>query len=136
MTTRSDNSLSGMIIVGLSLFFVYLVWQFSKILGLDMATGFKVIVGLVMFSILLGISLYCSNSYSWELFSLKNTWPVLLGVLWMSFWPALDHWATKTVPPFFHTDDATVWWAAWYTKWGGLLGLVGLGYLVKNMLDE
>ncbi|HMW86491.1 MULTISPECIES: hypothetical protein [Betaproteobacteria] len=136
MSNRSDDSWVGVVILVLAGLCAYGVWQFSNTFGLDMATGFSVIGRLVVFAVLAGAALYSSNSYSWDMFRLGNTWPLLLGVFWVCWWPALDFWAAKEIPSFMNPESASVWWDAWYTKWGGLVGIVGIGYLVKKMLDD
>lgn len=61
-------------------------------------------------------------------FELANTWPWLVGFLWVCWWPALDYWASQQVPSFLADQVALPWWDAWYSKAGGFGGLVGLCY--------
>jgi hypothetical protein len=111
------------------------IWRFSQAFGLDMSTGFSVVVRLLAVAVAAGLALYASSSYSFDMFRLGNTWPILLAMLWVAWWPALDYWAAQEVPTFLR-DTTSVWWDAWYTKAGGIICIVGLGYLIKKMLDD
>lgn len=66
----------------------------------------------------------------------RAVWPLLLSLLWLCWWPALDFWAAKDLPPFRVREEALPWWAAWYTKWGVLLGIAALGYLGKKVFGR
>lgn len=106
----------------------YVVWQFSELARLDMNTGAAVLSGFLVVSL--------ATAFCWKfgddfpVLRLGNVWPVLLGALWMCWWPALDFWATKAYPDFYR-PSSVVWWSAWYTKLGGLLLLIGGGYGLK-----
>jgi hypothetical protein len=67
---------------------------------------------------------------------LGNIWPVLLALLWWCLWPALDFLAVQERPSFFNPDDVSIWWATWYTKWGGVAAILGFGYLGKKLFQN
>ncbi len=142
MSSTRDNSWVGIASILVAGLCAYGVWQFSNTFGLDMATSFSVIWRLVIFAVLVGAALYSSNSHSSDIFKLGNTWPLLLGFFWICWWPALNFWAANEIPSFIDRglagipDSASVWWDAWYTKWGGFFGIVVIGYIVKKMLDD
>ena len=60
----------------------------------------------------------------------------LLPLLWLCWWPALDFWAAKDLPALLVREEFLPWWAAWYVRWGVLLGIAGLGYLLKKLLGR
>ena len=136
MSDKRDDSLAFIIIFIFAGLCLYIGWLFSQTFGLDMETSGRVILRLLVLAVLFGASLYCGSSYSWDMFKLGNTWPILLGVFWMSWWPALDYWAAKEIQSLFGPNSSTIWWAAWYTKFGGLVGFVGGGYLIKKMFED
>ena len=128
MSSKENGDSLAAISLLLLLFFAYLVWEFKKFFGLDIPTSLKVIFGIVIFSVLLGASLYCSNSYSWDLFGINNTWPLLLIIFYISWWPAFNFWAAKTVSPFFHPEAASVWWDGPFIRSALILAFLGGGY--------
>ncbi|MFS2033533.1 hypothetical protein ACEN8I_05850 [Polaromonas sp. CT11-55] len=123
---REDSWLLFVAVVALA---VFVVWKFAAYLGLDMAVAGPVLARLAVLVVLTGLS--------WRLASdipplgPKAVWPFLLALLWLCWWPALDFWAAKELASSSY-EETLPWWAAWYTKWGLLVGLVALGYLVKK----
>jgi hypothetical protein len=66
-----------------------------------------------------------------EPLNLGNVWPVLLALLWRSWWPALDWWAGKRPAasgPWLPLIREPVWWAEWHGKWGILVAILVIGY--------
>ena len=106
------------------------VWWFSDTFSLDMETGARV---LGMHAVLAVMAWITWQHSEYALFNLSNAWPVLLGMLWMAWWPALNHWEIASFPSFYHPDDISVWWAAWYTKVTVLVLIVGGGYGLKTV---
>lgn len=109
------------------------VWWFSDTFNLDMSTGAQV---LGMHAILAVMAWVSWRFGEYSLFSFSNAWPVLLGLLWMAWWPALNHWAVASYPAFYNPDDISVWWAAWYTKFAGLVLLIAGGYGAKSRMPS
>ncbi len=127
---RNHNSDAVLfIIIAIAAFIGFICWKFSQAMGLDIETGAKLFLGLIVVGGITTALLY---------FGLFNAfWPVVLAVLWLFFWPALDYWSTEKVPYFAlnpHIEKA--WWAAWYTKAGGLIILLGGGYLYKHLFES
>ena len=132
--SRSDDSWILLAIGGVVAVVAYIVWQFSTFLGLDMSSGASVFGRLVALVILAGVSWKFGDDF--EPIRPGNIWPILLALLWSCWWPALDFWASKQFPSFFNSDEVSIWWDAWYTKWSVFAAIIGLGYLVKKMLDD
>lgn len=65
-----------------------------------------------------------------------KTWPVLMGLLWMCWWPALDFWVGQNAASSPGHAQAVPWWATGYAKWGGLAGMVALGYLARKTFSR
>ena len=121
----SDGVGLGVIVVFVCLF-IAAKW-FSNLIGVNLSTGSDVLARLVVSAVLAGIWIAWGNS------DIKVDWPFYLTMLWIAFWPALDHWAkiSGPVPDIFGDDfilpAQTFWWNAWYTTYGIALALLGLG---------
>jgi len=132
---RAEGQFMLAVIGGAVLLIVAMVWKFSEALGLDMATGGRVISGLVAAAGVLAIA-WWNNGFG--LFNVKAIWPVSLGLIWMAFWPAMNVWGA--VGPAWASnagiDIELVWWAAWYTKGAVLVLIVGGGWWLNSILGE
>ncbi len=128
MSRGNDNDQAALVmLLGLAVVAVigFVVWKFSNLLGLDMATGGQVLLGLVTLLVCVGV-LWWSD---W--FEMVDIAPAALAGLWLCFWPALTYWGAESslVPAFAQYDDPpTAWWSAWYTKWGVLVAILVIGY--------
>ena len=63
---------------------------------------------------------------------LKNLWPWSIGFIYVSFWPAINHWTLK-IPGF---SDEVSFWGEWYTKMIIFIILVALGYALKAWISN
>jgi len=117
-------------------FVLFCVWWFSTIFGLDMGTSAKV-MGLLAIPIVLGVvSLKFFDGY-YDMLRFGNVWPVLLGLVWVAWWPALDYWAAHSGYSLsLYDEDVTVWWNAWYTEIGVLAAIIGGGFLAKKLVSD
>lgn len=136
MSNRNDNDLALLLIIGGGGFILFCVWWFSTTFGLDMSTGGKV-MGLLVIPIALGAaSLYFFGGY-YDMLRFGNVWPILLGLVWAAWWPALDYWASHAGYRLsLYDEDVTVWYNAWYTELGGLAALIGGGYFAKKLVRD
>ena len=132
--TNDDGVLILLIILAPAAVVAYCVWKFSQFFGLDFATGGAVCVRLFLLAVATAACWKASESMD-EL-RLGNIWPVLLALLWVCWWPALNYYAAKDSVILFEYEDGGVWWSAWYTKWGVGLGIAGLGYSVEKWLED
>jgi hypothetical protein len=131
--SRSDDSWIILVIGSVVAIAAYIVWQFSTFFGLDMSSGGAVFLRLVLLVVLAGLCWKFGDDF--ELMGM--IWPILLALLWSCWWPALDFWASKEISMVFRHEDAPIiWWDAWYTKWGIFGSIIGLGYLIKKMMDD
>lgn len=112
----------------------FIAWKFSVHLGLDVVAGGLVLARLAVLVVVTGLS--------WKLgeesprLGPRAVWPLLLSLLWVCCWPALDFWAVQGLPLSPAREDLLPWWGSWYAKWGGLVGLAALGYLVKKLFGR
>lgn len=137
MGRSSSDGSENLIVVGIFATLAVvalLVWKFSTAFGLDMATGGRVLSGMAILAILTAVLVKLD-------FELIGFLPVIVAALWMCWWPALNYWAAQAqfpLPIDFYPDaeDArpALWWAAWYTKLGGVLLILGIGYGVRGWL--
>lgn len=111
-------------------------------MGLDLSTALKVIAGLGVTALLARASQKYGTA---SLLSFGKVWPVLLGLVWISTWPAFDAWAANfdywtanSVSFAAFADDGgsshLPWWDAWYTQMLGLAVVVAGGYGVQKLL--
>jgi hypothetical protein len=132
MSRNDDNSSIILIVCGVVALVVYvMISDFSQLLSLDMPTGFAVAVRLAF----LGFLLFLSQK-DYLIFRLEDTWPIFLALLWFSGWPALDFWANKDTAGLIDPESVSIWWDTSYCKWGVLVGLAGVGYLLKKVSQE
>lgn len=112
------------------------IWKFGQTFGLDFSTSVSVLGRLVVVGLLVAASMYFgADAYgAGQYIGFSKVWPLLLAALWWCCWPALDYRASQFLPSFL--PEATVWWDEWYTKWGVLVGIVGVGYALKHWLDD
>lgn len=133
MRRNTDNSegkeFISILVFGI-LVFAGAAWMFSSVFGFDMSTGAKVLGSLLFLSFTLGLSVWgrLYDEHNTYLVHPGNIWPILLAMLWGCWWPALDFWASRTLGPF---SSHTIWWAAWYTKYGVFFAIIFIGYGIK-----
>lgn len=136
MSNRNDNDLALLVIILGGVIVLAFVRWFSSTLGLDMSTGASVMWRLAIPIALGAAALKFFDEYD-NTFRFGNIWPVLLGLVWIAFWPALNYWAAHGESSFSLTDEAvTVWYNAWYTEFGVLAAIIGSGYFIKKLTND
>ncbi|WP_256375445.1 cysteine peptidase family C39 domain-containing protein [Polaromonas sp. JS666] len=128
---KVDSEDSWLLFVVMVALAAFVAWKFSTYLGLDMATGGQVLARLAVLVVLTGLSWKLRDDF--PRLGPRAVWPLLLSLLWLCWWPALDFWAAKNLPASLLHEETLPWWAAWYTKWGVLLGIAALGHLGKKV---
>lgn len=128
---REDSWLLFVAVVALATF---VAWKFAAYLGLDVAVAGSVLARLAVLAVLTGLSWMLAGDI--PALGPKAVWPFLLALLWLCWWPALDFCAAQELSPSSSYEETLPWWAAWYTKWGVLAGLIALGYLVKKVFGR
>jgi hypothetical protein len=137
MSTQNRSDDSWILLVAILVFggIAFAVWQFSTLFGLDMSTGASVMFRLMLVAALAAGSWKFGDDV--DLIRLGNVWPVLLGLVWVAWWPALDYWAAHAGYRLSLSDeDVTVWWNAWYTEFGVLVAIIGGGFLTKKLVSD
>ncbi|BBQ03607.1 hypothetical protein BSFA1_87350 (plasmid) [Burkholderia sp. SFA1] len=136
MSNRHDNDLLLFLMILGGGFFLLCVWWFSTALGLDISTGGKV-MALLAIPITLGIASLKFFDGDYNMLRFGSVWPVLLGLVWMAFWPALDYWAAHGgYRPSLYDEAVTTWYNAWYTEIGVLAAFIGGGYAAKKLFND
>lgn len=130
--SRSDEGLFMMMILGVLVAVALIVWKFSTFFGLNMETGGTVLWHMVKLALLAGFLWWAGDMF--DPIRPGNTWPILAALFWACWWPALDYRAGLQYPSFFG-EMPTVWWNAWYTKWGIFAAIIALGYGFKKWRD-
>jgi hypothetical protein len=131
---KVDSEDGWLLFVAVVALAAFVAWKFSAYLGLDMAVGASVLARLAVLVVLTGLSWKMKDDF--PRLAPRAIWPVLLSLLWLCWWPALDFWAIEDLPPSPLGEGMAPWWAAWYTKWGVLLGIAALGYLGKKVFGR
>lgn len=131
---NNDDSWILLVIGAIVAAIAFVVWQFSTFFGLDISTGGAVFGRLVALVVVAGAAWKFGEDF--DPIRLGNIWPILLALLWCCWWPALDFWASQQRPSFFNSDEVSIWWAAWYTKWGVFAAILGVGYTGKKFLQH
>ncbi|QGZ65142.1 hypothetical protein [Paraburkholderia acidisoli] len=135
---KNDRDFALLAVVVATFVVFGIVWKSSSTFGLDLVTGLKVLTGLAITAFLARISRMQGGAGA---FAFGKVWPVLLGLVWISTWPAFDYWAAGV--DYFSSnsvsfaEDGTgggLWWDAWYTQMFGLAALVGGGYTLRKLL--
>ena len=131
---NNDDSWIFLVIGAIVAAIAFVVWQFSTFFGLDISTGGAVFGRLVALVVVTGAAWKFGEDF--DQIRLGNIWPILLALLWCCWWPALDFWAIQQRPSFFNPEEVSIWWAAWYTKWGVFAAILGAGYTGKKIFQN
>lgn len=137
MSNRNDNDLALLLVILIGGGIALAVWKFSTACGLDMNTGASVMLRLAIPIALGAGSLKFFDDY--DTFRFGNVWPVLLGLVWVAWWPALDYWAAHAELGYslsLSDEGVTVWYNAWYTEFGVLVALIGGGYFARKLVSD
>jgi hypothetical protein len=119
-TKENDQAAVLVLVLGGAAVLFGIVWTFSETLSLDINSGGVVLGDLILLAICIwGLS---------KVLEPADILPGALAGLWACFWPALTWWASSPFPRGHGGYDDVVWWAAWYTKLGVLLGILLIGY--------
>lgn len=132
MSTSDDSSVVAtlaLIAVGV---IAAIVWKFGQTFNLDFETSGSVLVKLIMLAVAIAVLIKLAFPF--------RVWPLGVGAFYMCWWPALDHWASKlpeATAYLYEVEAASpIWWDTWYAKWGGLILIVGLCYLIQTIWDD
>ena len=129
-----ENSVGSIIILVIFVAGLILV-ALADLFHVNVPTIMKMIVGFAA----LGLVVFLMHRNG---VALRFMFVVALAGLWACMWPALNHWELQQAAhPFLWGESLelsapSIWWAAWYSKLGGLLGLGALGYGLGSWLDQ
>jgi hypothetical protein len=106
------------------------VWQLLQ--GGDL--GFSIGIGALKWS----VAVACAAAAFCYLTDTRfaGVWPIVLAALWTGWWPALDYWSGRAAAEamFLYGAAEPAWYSMWYTKWGVLVAIPGLGYGIPWVL--
>ena len=112
----------------------FLACKFSGFFGLSRDVAGVVFSWMAVLAVLARL---CSTlKFDFPRLRPEKTWPILLALLWMCWWPALDFWAGQSMAPTPGQAQAVPWWASGYVKWGGLVGFAALGHLARTSFSR
>lgn len=134
MSNKNNDGIWILVIGAIVVAIVFLVRLFATSFGLDASASVEVIVRHAALFVISGAAWKFGEDF--DPIHPKNTWPILLALFWCCWWPALDYWASQQLPSFFKHEEISIWWAAWYTKWGFFAAIVGAGYAGKKLFQH
>ncbi len=129
-----ENSVGPIIILVIFVAGLILV-ALADLFHVNVPTIMKMIVG----STTLGLVVFFMHRNG---VALRFIVAVALAGLWACMWPAINYWELQQAAhPFLWGESLelsapSIWWAAWYSKLGGLLALGALGYALGSRLDQ
>ncbi|MBD9361582.1 hypothetical protein [Methylomonas fluvii] len=95
---------------------------FSKIVGLDFATGMDVFTRIIMWLALLGVVIYFINDFGFRFVSILPASIVSFLLCWL---PAFDYWSSQDFRNFSFNGSINY---AWYAT-GWIQALIGLAII-------
>jgi hypothetical protein len=129
MSRNNAGDGAGIVFLVCAGFVAFGAWQFSTALGVDFATGLSVFWRCLVLTLTAVVAWWAGREL--QVFSLGTIWPILLAMLTVCVWPAVDYHATQAFPTFYQSEDTTVWWDAWYTKLGCIVAALAGGYAIR-----
>ncbi|WP_066338963.1 hypothetical protein [Azohydromonas lata] len=131
MNTRSSNADPVLfLIVAVVVAAAFGIYQLASTLGLD----FKTMLGVLLLSAtvvaLAGLCVYFGRDA--EFVHISETWPLLLALEYMAWWPAMNVWAAGPLSAYMPDFYPVVWWNAWYTRAGVLAVCIGAWFLLRH----
>lgn len=109
---------AGAIVVG--------IYKLGETLGLDFQTTLSVVGRTALALTVVGVCIW------FGILHFSETWPLLIGTLYIAWWPAMNVWAAHPVLSFDSALYETVWWNAWYTRVGVLAACIALWLYLRS----
>lgn len=131
METRNSNADPVFfLIVAVVVAVAFGIYQLGAVLGLD----FKTMLGVLLLSAtvvaLAGGCLYFGRDA--EFVHISETWPLLLALEYMAWWPAMNVWAAGPLSSYMPDLYPAVWWNSWYTRVGVLAVCIGAWFFLRH----
>lgn len=113
--------------------FTFAFYKVAVFFGLDLQTGWSVLVNMLIFLIIYFIACTFLSEYN----VLGNTWYIALAVLWMLMRPALQFFSDKALMiPYGFAPDETMWYADWPFRFAITAILLGGGFFLTKYVKE
>lgn len=132
MNTRNSNDVDPvfvLILIG-AVAIVFGIYQLGEALWLDFQTMLSVIGRSVLAFTVAGVCIWFGREA--DSLNFSETWPLLLGLLYIAWRPAFNVWASHGRPAFMAYQYEEVWWNAWYTRAIILTGCGGLWFYLRH----
>lgn len=139
-TEKSDFQNLATTIIGVVLFTSLMAIPFGEVAGVAYKASFQTLLGLnvviCLTLVLIGFEFIDNNIYRQQLgwCRIQTLWPILLSTAWICFSPTLDALEIQQLPIAIKIGG--FWWAAWYTKLGVGLLIIGTGYAINYLVKE
>lgn len=108
------------------------IWKFSNAINVNFETGLSILLRTG------GVLAVCIALLKFDVLSLGQAIPALLGGLAWAFFPALDYWSAQVTGEiqFGFSLGEPVWFARWYSKaafvFAPSFGIYGLRYVFSR----
>lgn len=112
-------------------FAVFVACKFSGYFGLSREVAGSVFSWIAVLIVLGRLSMAVKGDF--PRLRPENTWPILMGLIWVCWWPAMDYRVAHSMAQSGGLAQDFPWWVTRYAKWGGLVGIVTLGYLARKL---
>jgi hypothetical protein len=106
------------------------IYQLAGAMGLDFKTMFGVLLMSATVLAVAGACLYFGRDA--EFLHISETWPLLLALEYMAWWPAMNIWAAGPLRSYMPDLYPAVWWNAWYTRAGVLALCIGVWLFLRR----
>lgn len=139
-TEKSEFQNLAITIIGVVLLASLMAIPFSEEVGVAYKTSFQTLLGLnvvlCLTLVLTGFEFIDNSIYRQQLgwCRIQNIWPILLSTAWICFSPTLDALEIQQLPIAIKISG--FWWAAWYTKLGVGLFIIGAGYAINHFVKN
>lgn len=114
MSSSSNNDENAFVVVAIVVLGLLAlgVWKFSSAINVNFETGSSVLLRTG------GVLAICIALLKFDVFSLGQVIPALIGGLAWAFFPALDYWSIQATGEiqFGFSLGEPMWYARWYSK--------------------
>lgn len=143
---RNDQSTFYAIVLGGLCFLILgILYAIGSFLGLDIKTTCAFLFWeAVVLALIAGMYFFILERPNiWDF--LKQYGPLIIALLWLGSWSALDYWAThsesiNSMSNFLQPKEdffgEKKWYGEWYSQWGIFLVLIGYGGFHRQRFSE
>lgn len=139
-TEKSDFQKLATTLIGVVVLASLMAIPFGEVVGVAYKASFQTLLGLnvviCLTLVLIGLEFIDNSIYRHQLgwCRIQTLWPILLSTAWICFSPTLDALESNLLLTGNYLKPHGFWWAAWYTKLGVGLFILGAGYALNHFV--